>query len=817
VLGTLLGNYRVVQRLGEGGMGVVYLGRHEALGHRVVVKLLLPELSRDRNMVQRFFHEAQAATAIRSPGIAQVFDFGVAADGRAYIIMERLDGESLAARLKQARYDAVDICRFGRQVADVLHAAHAAGIIHRDLKPDNLFLVSDPEVIGGERVKVLDFGIAKLVGDAHASGVKTVTNLAMGRPDYMSPEQCRSASAADARSDIYSLGCILFELACGRPPFASPNLADVVAAHLHDPPPHPLSIESDLPPRLAALILRMLAKHADARPQTMEVVSQALAEVLSTLDDDPPAAPADAPVSSAGAPAAALSASPSAPTRPSPASPSASASVSASAPTGPASALPSAPARPSPSPSPSPTASEARSSTPAARSAPASASPFAAPAPSVRPSPAGPSSVTLAAGLPSSAASPSRSPSLPTAPAGRRSAPSKPPTPARSGRGARAASPSPVRPGALPAIERTRITRVRRPSGWRMLFMAGSVVCAGIVGALVFVLAVDHSASSASSARKLVSYGDITASRVVEGSRDPGPVSPTPVPVPRAAAATTMISAATAAPTSAAPTAATARSGASRAAGQVAPADAADTIARECSGHLLTRRWQSLAQCAARLQRLDAGRAAELGARATEELRSAPHSTAAFAALRDHNLKHAKIELDQVWSGSVELAALRRAYDLAEAKEIDALATELDSLRDPTCNAFHERLAAVRTRSPARVLAEVTHRVRCAPAPAAPAQVPSPPPGCDADALAAEGGRQFSAGHLAESFVSYEAAYNCQPSGPLLQKQLVVACNLQDEHRAKAIWKRLSEPQRTSPLLAICIRNGLPEATLSAP
>src|ERR1041384_5415223 len=124
-------------------MGVVYIGRHEALGHRVVVKLLLPELSSDRNMVQRFFNEAQAATAIRSPGVAQVFDFGVARDGRAYIVMERLEGESLAARLSRGPLDAVDICRIGRQIANVLHATHAAGIIHRDLKPDNLFLAPD--------------------------------------------------------------------------------------------------------------------------------------------------------------------------------------------------------------------------------------------------------------------------------------------------------------------------------------------------------------------------------------------------------------------------------------------------------------------------------------------------------------------------------------------------------------------------------------------------------------------------------------------------------------------------------------------------
>ena len=282
MLGTLLGNYKVVERLGEGGMGVVYVGRHEALGHRVAVKVLAPELSSHRDMVQRFFNEAQAATAIRSPGIVQVFDFGLAPDGRAYFVMELLVGDSLAARLKQRRIDHRECCRIGRQVANVLHAAHAAGIVHRDLKPDNLFLVPDPEVIGGERVKVLDFGIAKLAGEARASGVKTVTNLAMGTPHYMSPEQCRSASAADARSDIYSLDCILFELACGRAPFISANLGDVVGSHLHDPPPHPESMDPEMPAGLSSLIRQMLSKPPDARPQTMAQVIEALTDVLRT-------------------------------------------------------------------------------------------------------------------------------------------------------------------------------------------------------------------------------------------------------------------------------------------------------------------------------------------------------------------------------------------------------------------------------------------------------------------------------------------------------------------------------------------------------
>src|SRR5689334_11973766 len=231
--GTQIGQYRVLRRIGSGGMGAVFLAEHVLLGRRAAIKQLLPAFSAQRDVVERFFNEARAATAVRDPGIVQVYDYGVHVDGTAYIVMELLEGETLCARITRlGRIAPVDTLRIIRQTATALAAAHDAEIVHRDLKPENVFLVSDPEAQAGERPKILDFGIAKLTSpNEHA---RTHTDAVMGTPVYMSPEQCRGAGFVDHRSDIYSLGCVTFHMLTGRPPFDGDASGDLIVAHLRE-------------------------------------------------------------------------------------------------------------------------------------------------------------------------------------------------------------------------------------------------------------------------------------------------------------------------------------------------------------------------------------------------------------------------------------------------------------------------------------------------------------------------------------------------------------------------------------------------------
>jgi serine/threonine-protein kinase len=264
-------------------MGAVYLGRHKLLRRRAAIKVLLAELSAQPDIVNRFFNEARALTAISDPGIVQIFDFGYHTDDSAYIVMELLDGEPMDKRLKRiGRFGLIECLRLVRLICTSLEVAHAKGIVHRDLKPENIFLVADSAVIGGERAKILDFGIAKLSGDK-AGKLKTRTGMLIGTPAYMSPEQCRGAGDIDHRSDIYTIACVMFTMLTGRPPFDGGAPGELVAAHLREPPPLVASHVPELPEFVDQILQRCLRKSPAARFQSMAELIQAIGFAEQTL------------------------------------------------------------------------------------------------------------------------------------------------------------------------------------------------------------------------------------------------------------------------------------------------------------------------------------------------------------------------------------------------------------------------------------------------------------------------------------------------------------------------------------------------------
>ncbi|HEU4615480.1 MAG TPA: serine/threonine-protein kinase, partial [Kofleriaceae bacterium] len=276
MIGQVIGNYRIVAELGRGGMGMVYRAEHVQLGRPAALKMLLPALSSDPGIVQRFFNEARAASAIDHPGIVEVYDFGRHTDGSAYIVMALLNGETLSHRLERGALAPLEGASLIVQVLSALAAAHARGIVHRDLKPDNIFLVPNELMAGGTQAKLLDFGIAKL-GNDKAAGVKTQTGMMIGTPAYMSPEQCMGLPDLDHRTDLYSVGCILFHILCGRPPFTSEHgTGMIIAAQMRDAPPDPRTLNPTIPPALAAIVLRCLEKEPAARYQTATELKNAL-------------------------------------------------------------------------------------------------------------------------------------------------------------------------------------------------------------------------------------------------------------------------------------------------------------------------------------------------------------------------------------------------------------------------------------------------------------------------------------------------------------------------------------------------------------
>jgi TonB family protein len=261
-IGVELGQYKILSLLGRGGMGAVYLAENAKLGRKAAVKVLLPQYAAQKDIVDRFFNEARAANVASHQGIVDIYDYGEDPRVGAYLVMEYLEGESLEERLKAGAMPLDGTLRVIEHAAIALTAAHERSIVHRDLKPANIFLVPDPYDPGQVRVKLLDFGIAKL-----ADSNSTKSGVLMGTPAYMSPEQCDGAKYVDHRSDIYSLAVIAYEMLCGRPPFVAQGTGRLLMMHQVEPPPSPREFRGDLPEPFEAVLLQALAKKPEDRFQ----------------------------------------------------------------------------------------------------------------------------------------------------------------------------------------------------------------------------------------------------------------------------------------------------------------------------------------------------------------------------------------------------------------------------------------------------------------------------------------------------------------------------------------------------------------------
>jgi len=280
--GQLVGNYRVHAKIGQGGMGAVYAAVHKQIGRRAAIKILHGPLAGTADYAARFLNEARAVNMLRHPGLVEVFDFGQLSDGTLYIIMEFLEGESLRGLLRnQGKLPEEEAKDLALQMGQALLAAHNKGIIHRDLKPENVMLVPDPLKPEERRVKVLDFGIAKvatsLAADPESPDFETQVGTTMGTPKYMAPEQYGGASKVDGKADVFALGVMLYEMLAGIAPFPKTSLMAFAK------PPRPLrEVAPTVSPKLAEYIHSMLAPKAEQRPTMAEVVRELAPPPMST-------------------------------------------------------------------------------------------------------------------------------------------------------------------------------------------------------------------------------------------------------------------------------------------------------------------------------------------------------------------------------------------------------------------------------------------------------------------------------------------------------------------------------------------------------
>jgi serine/threonine protein kinase len=267
--GTDINGYVIDGVLGKGGMGVVYSATHQVIGKRAAIKVLRADVSSSGSAVERFVQEARAVNQIGHPNIIDIFDYGVLPDGRAFHLMDLLVGESLRQRLRRGPLHPSEAASAIDGITSALIAAHDKGFIHRDLKPDNVYLIAKDD--GWPDVKLLDFGLAKLMPEAGQAAFITKTGVMLGTPEYMSPEQARGLSV-DYRTDIYALGVLMFEILTGERPF--PRMGDAFATlqcHAEEIPPSIASMISGLPEEMVQLVDAMLAKEPAARPSLAAV------------------------------------------------------------------------------------------------------------------------------------------------------------------------------------------------------------------------------------------------------------------------------------------------------------------------------------------------------------------------------------------------------------------------------------------------------------------------------------------------------------------------------------------------------------------
>jgi serine/threonine protein kinase len=289
LVGRQLGEYRVTERLAVGGMGVLYRGEHPVIGKAVAIKVLHPQMARDPSFVQRLIGEARAVNAIRHPNIVDVFNFGQLDDGRHYIVMELLDGLSLAALLRERiRLEPHEVLTVLEQSLSALEAAHGAGVIHRDLKPENIFV--DPRRDGWQ-VTLLDFGAAKQMG----SPALTDPDLVIGTPSYMSPEMIKGDEPMTGKIDVYAMGVVAWYLLTGKQPFGGTSSVEVMRAHIEAPVPSAQIARATAPPvtnsttnvpiELERLVSRMMSKSQAMRPSAAEARREvkALRRQLATV------------------------------------------------------------------------------------------------------------------------------------------------------------------------------------------------------------------------------------------------------------------------------------------------------------------------------------------------------------------------------------------------------------------------------------------------------------------------------------------------------------------------------------------------------